>query len=123
MAAEDPEIAAADPCMICLDSDPPPVRRTFKCGCQGILHEACLAAWFLERKDVCPICRRCECCDQIARNPTDQVQHARRRPLPGRRLEEEYNVDPQTRACVGICGICIILALCSLIIFRAIYRF
>lgn len=119
----DVEAAAdVDPCMICLDTEIGPVRRTFKCGCQGTLHDACLAKWHEERKDVCPICRKCEHCDQIARVSQGETGAHRRRPLPGRRLEEEYNVDPQTRACVGCCMLTALFVGIAMMIFNAIYR-
>ncbi len=126
MAADPQALGTADPCMICLDTEAGPERTIFKCGCQGTLHRVCLEKWHEERKDVCPICRRCEHCDQIARISSVEegraVAQRPHRPLPGRRLEEEYNVDPQTRVCVGVCMLGFIAVLCSLMIFNAVYR-
>lgn len=60
----------ADPCLICLDVEPPPLDKSFPCGCRGPFHDPCLAVWFLEKEGVCPICRVCSCCGIVAQDPS-----------------------------------------------------
>ena len=86
-------------CMICLDSNEEVSSFTFECGCRADLHTTCLAKWHLERKDVCPVCRTCWCCQGVAvdtpQPPLAQGVGQRPQPQPQPPLAQGVGQRPQ----------------------------
>lgn len=89
-------------CIICLNDAPIITTYSGSCACHPHIHEQCLAQWFAENPEVCPICR--------IKYSTDIVV------IPQQRENIRYHLC----ACLFCCFICTLPF--AVIVFIAIFK-